>query len=290
MAGCSGSPSREGKVDGKAPASAGVRLSPDPAFATSRIDVVFSDRWIDPAKCRFQWRHNNLIIEGAQGSSLEPSQFSKGERISVLVSLADSSGAGPSEWTAQVQVVNTPPKISAVALQMVAPSGVPVLQSTVQSVDPDGDDVTCVYKWFKNDAPLAGEGGSTLGADRLARGDRIAVEVVASDGQENTQPVRSETFTIDNRPPQVTSQPHEPRAADASFRYQVVAVDLDGDPLRYDLVTAPDGMTLDSNGMVVWPLPAVADRHGDQPVSIKVTDPKGGEAVQEFSIPLHAAR
>lgn len=290
VAGCSGSPSRDGKAHGGSAAATGVRLIPSPAFASSRIDVVFDDPWIDAAKCRYVWRRNDLVIQGAQGSSLEPTQFSRGQRISVAVSLEDSTGAASKEWAASVNVVNSPPKVSGVTLQVLAPSGSPIIQPVVQSADPDGDDMSYNYRWFRNGTPLEDANGPNLAATQLARGDRVAVEIVASDGQSSSPPFRSEPLSLENRPPQVTSQPHAPRTTDDAFRYQVVAVDLDGDPLHYDLVSAPEGMTLDQSGMVVWPLPSQAERHGERPVTIKVSDPKGGEAVQEFSIPLDATR
>lgn len=285
-AGCSGASSKQSDA-GKtaAPASKGVTLSPSPAFATSRIDVVFDDPWIDPSKCQFVWKRNGNVISGAGGNSLEPSHFSRGERVSVEIT-APAPGGGTQELTGMVDVVNTPPMVLGVSLTMASSGGSAVVQASVQSTDPDGDDVSLQYQWFKNgDAASIGTGPS-LSVQNVARGDKVAVEVVAGDGQASTAPVRSEPFTVDNRPPEFTSQPRVPRATDKEFRYQAGAVDRDGDPLHYELVSAPNGMTVDATGMVVWPLPAPDQRNGEFPVAIKVTDSKGGAAVQEFAVRL----
>jgi hypothetical protein len=263
-----------------------VTLSPNPALAASRIDAVFDDRWIDPAKCRFIWSRNGMVIEGARGSSLEPTHFSKGERVSVQVTVVDPAGGSSREMTASVEVVNTPPKVTGATLSLATVGGSAVVQANVQSADLDGDDVSLEYRWFRNDAPVTDGTGPTLAMQGLARGDRVAVEVVASDGQVSSAPSRSEPLAIDNRPPVFTSQPRVPRATDKEFRYKADAVDRDGDPLHYELVSAPDGMTLDPTGMLVWPLPAQNQRQSAYPVTIKVTDTKGGEAVQEFSVRL----
>ena len=286
VAGCSGPSGRQAvERKGAAATSNGVRLSPDPAFAASRIDVVFGDPWIDPAKCRFVWRHNGAVIEGAGGSSLEPSHFSKGERVSVEVTLVDPSGR-PREMAAAVEVQNTPPKITGATLSLATAGGSAVVQANVQSVDPDGDDVSYTYQWYKNGERIPDGTGPTLSLQRLARGDRVGVEAVAGDGQGTSAPFTSDPLAIDNRPPEFTSQPRVPRSTDKEFRYKADAVDRDGDPVHYELVSAPNGMTLDPSGMIVWPLPAQNQRQPEYPVRIKALDMRGGEAVQEFSVRL----
>ncbi len=281
VAGCSGGSTGRSDVGHAQAGSRQIHLSPDPAYAVSRIDVVFDGPWIDRAKCRYQWRRDGAVIEGARSGSLEPSQFSKGQRISVEVALGDSA---PLNLTATVEVRNTPPKITGVDLWMTSASGTPSLQANVQSSDPDADRVSYEYRWFRNGEQLGGEGGATMTTDKLVRGDRVAVEAVASDGQSSSAPLRSPALTIENRPPQFTSQPPAPGPTDAAFRYQIVAADRDGDALSYNLVSAPAGMTVNPGGVVVWPLPPPDQRRGDYPVAVRVTDSKGGEATQEFLI------
>ena len=284
LAGCSSKHEAAGQA-GQVPSS-GISLSPSPAFAASRIDVVFADPWVDPAKCRFVWRRNNMVIDGANASSLDPTHFSKGEKVSVDVTLADSAGVVTNEWTASTDVVNSPPRVMGASLITGTVSGDAVVQATVQSADPDGDDVTYAYKWFKNDDSAPIGTGSSFPVKNLGQGDRVTVEVVANDGQGDSSPFRSQPFAIDNRAPEFTSQPRAPRPSDTEFRYQASAADLDGDPLTYEVVSGPSGMRVDPTGMVVWPLPAQDQRKGDYPVALKVSDPKGGQALQEFSVHL----
>lgn len=288
LAGCSSKHGAATHAGGSA-SSNGISFSPSPAFAASRIDVVFADPWVDPAKCRFVWRRNGMVIDGATGASLDPTHFAKGEQVSVDVTLADSSGAVAHEWTASTDVVNSAPQITTASLVPGTVSGAAVIQATVQSADPDGDNVTYAYKWFKNDdsAPIGTD--SSFPVKSLGQGDRVSVEVVANDGQSDSPPFRSQTFAIDNRAPEFTSQPRAPKPSDTEFRYQASAADLDGDPLTYQVVSGPSGMTVDPTGMVVWPLPAQDQRKGDYPVELKVSDPKGGQAFQEFSVHLDPA-
>ncbi|MGH7680936.1 MAG: putative Ig domain-containing protein [Candidatus Eiseniibacteriota bacterium] len=287
LAGCSGKHGGAAGQAGGSGSSKGVSLSPNPAFAASRIDVVFEDPWVDPAKCRFVWRRNNSVVDGATTSSLDPTHFGRGERVSVEVTLADSAGAVAHEWSASTDVVNTPPTVTAATLFPGTVSGDAVVMANVESADPDGDAITYEYRWFKNDDSAPIGTGASFPVKKLGQGDRVAVEVVANDGQNDSPAFRSQAFAVDNRAPEFTSQPRAPKPTDTEFRYQATATDLDGDPLTYEVVNGPSGMTVDPTGVVVWPLPA--QKGGDYPVEIKVTDPKGGQAVQEFSVHLDPA-
>ncbi|MFO1064295.1 MAG: FG-GAP-like repeat-containing protein, partial [Pirellulales bacterium] len=67
------------------------------------------------------------------------------------------------------------------------------------------------------------------------------------------------------------------------YSSKVVAVDPDGDPITYELVQAPDGMLLDPiTGQFLWA--PVAEQIGVQNVVVRVSDNRGGEAVQGFPI------
>jgi hypothetical protein len=284
LGGCSRKTSPHGGAGPRQVAASELRLSPDPAYAGSRIEAVFADPWIDPQKCRFEWRRDGSMIREARGKVLEPSRFSKGEEIAVRVFVEDPAGGPPRELRARVAVVNSPPKLTNAALVMSAAAGPAEVRAIVESTDPDGDPVSFEYRWFRNDAPIDGARDSSLAASGLARGDRLAVQVVATDRESSSPPFRSPPLQIDNLPPRISSQPVAPRANDVTFRYQVTAVDPDGDPLRFELVSAPPGMTLEPEGLVVWPLPSARERRGNHRVSIKVSDPQGGAAIQEFAL------
>jgi hypothetical protein len=173
-------------------------------------------------------------------------------------------------------------------LALTTASGKAEVQTTVSSTDPDGDRVTYEYRWFKNGTLIAGAAGPSLPASDFARGDKVSAEVVASDGQGKSAPVRADPVGLENHPPQFTSQPYAPGAKDDAFHYRAIATDADGDSLRYELVQGPSGMTVDPYGNVSWTLPPRESRRGDQPVVIRASDPAGGQATQEFTIHLDA--
>ena len=65
------------------------------------------------------------------------------------------------------------------------------------------------------------------------------------------------------------------------YAYPVHAVDPDGDPTTYRLITAPEGVTIDAvTGQISWQ-PTLAQR-GSHTVSIEAQDGRGGSDVQTF--------
>jgi hypothetical protein len=284
LGGCSGQGSGSARVaDHRGGA---LRLAPDPANTASRISVAFRDAGLQSAPCRFEWRRNGNVIADAGTDGLDPSRFSKNDVIAVTVTAPAPSGGKARTLQAEVRVVNTPPKLTGANLATSTASGAPVLQANVECADPDGDVPSYDYRWFKNGAPVDDLTGASLPLTRLARGDRVVVEVVARDDVSSSTPLRSDPYTVGNRPPQFSSQPNAPRSSDASFEYQAVAKDPDGDPLQYELVSGPAGMTVDPGGIVHWSLPSGTLRRGAFPVRIRATDSKGGEATQDFTIRL----
>jgi len=264
----------------------GIRLTPDPAFAGAQIRVAFDDSWIRPDACRYLWRRNGDPIPGAVSDALDPSQFTKHDRIGVEVTTPAETGKPSRILHADLTVTNTPPRVTRAWLSTSTGSGVAALVAGAETVDADRDSLKLIYRWFKNDRAVDGVTSNTLPLTSFGRGDRVTVEVVADDGDSRSPAMRSDPFQLDNHPPQFTSQPLAPRPTDSSFHYQAVATDPDGDPVKYQLDGAPDGMTVDDQGNVTWNLPSGGDRHGDFPVTVRATDPGGMQAVQQFTIHL----
>lgn len=91
-----------------------------------------------------------------------------------------------------------------------------------------------------------------------------------------------------NRAPSITSSAVKDVEVDDEYYYNVEATDPDsGDTLTYTLVSSPVGMTIDSdNGEIRWS-PDATNIDGNS-VKVKVSDGKGGEAEQSFSIDVVA--
>jgi RHS repeat-associated protein len=86
-----------------------------------------------------------------------------------------------------------------------------------------------------------------------------------------------------NQRPVFTSAPPKQATLGQVYRYEAGAADPDADPLRFDLLVGPAGMTLDSaTGIVVWE--PTADQAGAADVILRVSDGRGGVALQSYQV------
>ncbi len=143
--------------------------------------------------------------------------------------------------------------------------------------DPDGDDVTLSYEWYKN--------GELVSTERqikssLKRGDKLLIKLKPFDGKDYGKEITLKREVL-NIPPIIKD--HRDYKFDGNvFTYQVKASDPDGDVLTYSLKSSPSGMTIDQQGFIKWIIPA--DFRDKVPFTVSVNDGHGGEAVQSFEI------
>lgn len=130
------------------------------------------------------------------------------------------------------------------------------------------DPATGVLSWAPTEADL---------------GDHV-VTVVAIDPLEarGTQSYLIEV--VRNEPPAIASAPVVTAAAGGTYRYDVRATDPNNDPLTYMLASAPAGMAIDRFGRITWGV--AIDATGSVPVTVVVSDPRGLEAVQAYTVTI----
>jgi len=94
------------------------------------------------------------------------------------------------------------------------------------------------------------------------------VTFIASDGSSTD----SETITITvnnvNTQPRITSSPARTGTKDQLYTYQVEVSDSDGDQITYNLLQAPNGMSINENGLMTW----TPERHGEFCIILEATD------------------
>ncbi len=83
-----------------------------------------------------------------------------------------------------------------------------------------------------------------------------------------------------NFSPRILSSPINAAILNVPYRYEVTATDPDGDTLLYSLLSAPEGMDIDEDGVITW-IPDVIDTYT---VEIQVDDGQGGIVVQSYEI------
>jgi hypothetical protein len=249
-----------------------VRILPDAPTVLTDLQALYSGRGI----ATYQWRKDGQPLEGENSSRLPISMFSKGDRISVIVT------AGGEQGEASVTIGNSPPTVTSVPF---SPkhiyAGVDITVSPVGS-DPDGDAVGFRYHWTINDKEVS-EDTPVLKGSLFKRGDKINLIVVPYDEDGEGEPFVSQNMVIPNGPPRIVSDP--PEFHGGTYTYQVIAEDPDGDPLTYSLASAPEGMTIDSRtGKISWSINEKSA--GTHVVEVIAQDAGGLKASQKYSLTM----
>ena len=141
---------------------------------------------------------------------------------------------------------NSPPVIISVNISPEAPRKDSELNVFVRSQDPNGDSITYLYQWVKNEDEMAGEDKSVLKDGNLKKGDLIRVRVIPSDGKENGKPFLSDPVKILNSAPVVREVLIEPKVAYVTDRLKanVKSSDIDGDSINYSYKWEMKGQVL----------------------------------------------
>lgn len=162
-----------------------------------------------------------------------------GQPMTAVVRKADGHG-------------NRPPVVERVVLSPSEPTPGHPVEARAEASDPDGDAVRLDFAWEVNGRPWeTGRGKPVIRTDSLRKGDRITVEVTATDGHETSTPRQART-AIGNRPPRLdgvfllpdgTVRPGDELVA------QVEAGDPDGDDLEVHYRWLENGRALSRESM-----------------------------------------
>ena len=265
------------------PVITSLRIEPREPVAHERLRAVarVNEPDGDPVTVGYVWSIDGRALE-ATGAEMNAGPVARDTVISVVATASD--GRDESEPVEDaVKVRNQRPVITRLDVDPVGAvtRGRPVV-AKAEARDGDGDRLEFTYEWnvngdvIRNDAP-------TLDTLQLKKGDRIQVQVWASDGRDRSEGIYSAAVAIDNGVPEILSSPGG-LGPDGVFRYAVEAKDPDGDRnLRYQLREGPPRMLMDPiSGELTWK-PSVADA-GVHPVEIVVVDSEGGEVNQTFEL------
>jgi len=264
-----------------APVVRSVRFDPEIPLPGQRVttEVDARDPDGDPVRLVYTW-----LLDGRDtrrsDAGFDVPQEAKGSMLEVNV-VAHDGKTESQPHVLDAVVGNQPPEL--VDLLVEPAKSVTVeheIVASARAVDPDGDPVEFRYTWLVNGRHVEVH-EPVLTQRHFARDDTVQVEVVVSDGEDETDPLRSPPITIQNSLPVITSTP-QGLDGDGAFRYQPEVTDADGDRrLRFRLVEAPEGMTIDwLRGTVSWR--PREDQAGKHHVDLEVDDSAGGVHTQSF--------
>jgi uncharacterized protein YkwD len=128
---------------------------------------------------------------------------------------------------------------------------------------------------------------TTDGGGALADGEHTFTAIQSRDGRTGGESELA-TITIDSVAPVFTTAALATAPAVEPYQYDADTSEEGDDGHRYELTTAPDGMTIDAEtGLVLWT--AAADQVGDYDVVIVATDLAGNTTEQAYTLTITTA-
>lgn len=201
----------------------------------------------------------------------------------IAIRVSDGKSAAVQSYTLQVVdeggdsgTSNTPPSISSTPPFMAVTNQ--LYQYQVVASDADGDPLT----YHLSDAAPSGmqfdtDGMLTWTPQEQHADQSFPVELRVQDDRGGYS-IQSFSIAVNmsvepNQLPRIDSNPTSPATVGEQYRYQVIAVDPDSDPLTYQLVdTDIEGLTISLTGELTWT--PTQSQVGEHPITIRVSDGK----------------
>jgi hypothetical protein len=172
----------------------------------------------DPLTFTFAWYVDDVQLPGADGATLDglAAGLQRGDVLACEATPGDGFDAGaPERSKNSVRIGNSAPRLDAVAVEPGTGDVRTAFRCTATGWDdPDEGDAAVVrWRWYRNDAEVAGQVAETYGGPQAAF-DALACEAVPYDGLDHGPALRSAAVVIVDLPPSVTSVRLTPAAPD----------------------------------------------------------------------------
>ncbi|MCS7469110.1 putative Ig domain-containing protein [Stieleria sp. ICT_E10.1] len=207
-------------------------------------------------------RQNFVVVEVSDGTSSSFQPF-----------IVEVLNAAPNAWPV---MTSTPPPLATIDQPYTY---------ELTAFDADGD--ATAFELIDGPTGMQLVGGDQLQwtpTDDLVGSHWVTVGVSDSKGG-----VGQQRFMIEaarNEPPEITSTAVTTVSAGARYRYDVQMDEPDGDPVGFRLVSAPEGMTVDSLGRIQWN--PTSAQIGSHPIELVVADGRGGEDREAYTLDVTA--
>jgi RHS repeat-associated protein len=270
-----------------------------------QYQAIAKDNNFDPFTYDLVLKPNGMTIDSKTGTvNWRPNNEHLGQN-NVIIRISDGNGETSlqsfiidvTKPNLAPQFINTPPGYTSTVLQSVQVFPGATYNFQFNGLDPENDAVTYKIKSFNSQTGInVNTPGISIDAQTglftwNTVGWNLGFYSASVELSDSKGGVSSQYFTLEltnaanpslNLPPVITSAPRTKTSAGQIYAYQVVATDANADQISYSLVDAPTGMIIDSKGLLTWN-PTVAQL-GQPLVKIRVSDGKGGTAVQNFGL------
>ncbi len=233
-------------VANTAPTLASVSISPSDPTEESTLTCTpgtSSDVDGDAVSYVYAWNVSG-VDAGVTVATLTGDDFDKGDTVYCTVTPYDGTDLGTGVNSGTVTVANTPPSIGTLTLSPTEAYEASTLTCSPGSTsDVDGDSISYTYNWTVGGSSL-GLDSSTLDGTWFAKGDTVVCSATPSDGEDSGDTATSNTITIQNTPPEVSSVSITPTTGTESTTFTCVSgstADDDGDSVTISYGWKIDG-------------------------------------------------
>jgi len=277
-----GGKKEEGTGKNNPPVINEVTLLPQhPTIQTEITAQILSlDKDGNPITYIVKWFVNGKEI--GEGMSFKYEEIKKGDKISAEVTPYDNKDYGEPFKTNAITVGGIPPRI--LSLKITPESlFVTTPQVTVSAIveDPDMDTVKIFCHWLVNDAVIPDTSNFlNLKSFSLKKNDIITASAVAYDDVSGSEPFPFELH-IANSAPVISTRDDSVKCKPESLYYPVPISDPDNDPLTFELLEAPEGVSIDRRNGTIYGNAGDARRIE---VMVRATDPDGAYLEARFTL------
>jgi len=259
-----------------------VLLPENPTVKTEITAQILSlDKEGDPITYKVVWFLNNKEI--GEGTSLSYPKVNKGDKIFAEITPYDGKAWGKTVRSKEVIIKGSPPKILSI---QIAPESLfvttPQVVLTATAEDPDKDSVNLIVHWVVKDQVIPDTSNVlNLKNYNLKKNDIITGSAFVDDGEFKSEPFTFE-LKIANAPPVFTSEVDSIKCTPDSIYYKLPIIDPDGDAVTFELLNAPEGITIDKTTGIISG--SVGEEVSSFQISIRATDSEGAYIEAQYTL------
>jgi hypothetical protein len=242
--------------------------------------ILSSDKDGDPITYDVTWFVNDREI--GKGMSLTYDEIKKGDKIFADITPYDGKAYGKTRRSGEIMIAGLPPRILSLSIiPEIVYVNTPQVVLNALFEDPDGDSIDLIVHWLANDRVLPDTSPVLqLTGLGLKKNDAITGAAFADDGE-----YRSEAFTFEivvaNAPPAFRTKIDSVKSSTDSVYYQLPIFDPDGDPLRFEILDAPSGISIDAEKGIIY---GSAGTDGAFEVAVRAIDTDGAYLDARFTL------
>ncbi len=272
------------ETSGKHPQLKSVTIAPEEPTASDTLNLIVETKGNEKdLTLRYQWFVNGKPLPGEVQSDLRSGSYVRGDLVTCKVQPSSGVFDGATMESEAVEIVNTPPTLSAIGTQPERPGRNSGIDLVFEADDFDGDPLEIQVRWFLQRKEIPEANDTHLEGEALTKNLYLWAKIEVNDNSGGIVKGETKKIVISNSPPQILSSPPELSSPTSVYIYQVEAEDADGDPLTYS-VTGPSGINISSSGKLTWK-PSLKDK-GFNKIRVTVKDDEGASAYQEFEMNL----